>query len=62
MTGKTECCGWDVWAELAGMAPDRRITGAEEWRTQRENQSVPPTRNSDSHYHVSTIHIAHEDR
>lgn len=24
MTGKTECCGWDVWGELAGIGQDRR--------------------------------------
>lgn len=62
MTGKTECCGWDVWAELAGMVYDRRIPSAEEWPAQRDNQSVPAIFSRDPQQHPHTVLTAHENR
>ncbi|MEO7103166.1 MAG: hypothetical protein ABI119_07485 [Gemmatimonadaceae bacterium] len=60
MTGKTGCCGWDVWAEMAGMVYDRRTPSAEKWPGPHDHQSVPRARNPDSHHHPRTIQTAHE--
>ena len=31
MAWKTECCGWDVWGELAGIGPDGHPAAVLEW-------------------------------
>jgi hypothetical protein len=38
MTEKTDCCGWDVWGELAGIGPDGHRHAASEWSVQPDNR------------------------
>ena len=33
MITKSECCGWDVWGDLAGIGPDSGHHGVPEWVT-----------------------------
>jgi len=38
MAWKTECCGWDVWGELAGIGPNGHPPAVLEWPTKTGNK------------------------
>jgi hypothetical protein len=38
MAWKTECCGWDVWGELAGIGPNGHPAAVLEWPTKTGNK------------------------
>ncbi len=38
MAWKTECCGWDVWGELAGIGPNGHPHAVLEWPAEAGNE------------------------
>lgn len=64
MAWKTECCGWDVWGELAGIGPDGHPPAVLELPTESGNKPTV-ARADDSgrpQRAQSTRGVRHEDR